>query len=53
MPEKQYTTAELNEIASEIIDMLRPKHLRVFEIRQVLNMAMEKTDCIVLREKSE
>lgn len=53
MPNKIYTQDDLNKIASEIIDMLRPKHLRVFEIRQILNMAMEKTDCIVLREKTE
>lgn len=53
MPDKIYHDKELKEIAMEIMDSLRPKHLRVCEIKKVLKFANELTECIVLREKME
>lgn len=53
MPEKDYTMAELDAIALEVIDMLRPKHLRICEVKNVLQLAMMKIECVVLREKAE
>ncbi len=53
MPEKSYSKNDLKEIAREIMDSLRPKHLRVCEIKEVFKYACELTECIVLREKME
>lgn len=53
MQEKVYSEDDLKEIAKEIIDMLRPKHLRVCDIKKILRYAIEKTEYIVLRERAE
>lgn len=50
---KFYNNDDLKEIAIEIIDMLRPKHLRVKEIKEILSIAIAMTENIVLREKIE
>lgn len=53
MPEKFYSDDELKEIAVEIIDSLRPKHLRVCDIRKIMRYGYELIECVVLREKVE
>lgn len=51
MENKIYSDDELTEIAKSLIEGLRPMHLRVFEIRIVLEKACGLLDCIVLRER--
>lgn len=47
---KYYNDAEIEEIAKEIIESLRPKHLTVGQIKQVANALNALTEFIVLRE---
>lgn len=49
---RQYSDDEIKEIAKEILEALRPKHLAVFQIRKVAAAIVELTDYIVLREIS-
>jgi hypothetical protein len=42
------TCDEVHDIAVEIIDMLRPKRLTVFDIRRVLQEINEGLDYVVL-----
>lgn len=46
-----YSKDELKEIATSLIEFMRPMHLRVFEIRNVLKMTYDLLDYIMLREK--
>ena len=50
---RQYSNDEIKEIAKEILEALRPKHLAVFQIRKVAMAITELTDYIVLREMPE
>ena len=52
MAERHYSEDEIREIAKEILENLRPKHLAVFQIRKVAQAIVDLTDYIVLREKS-
>ena len=49
---KHYNIDEIREIAKEIMEGLRPKHLAVYQIKQVANALMDLSEYIVLREKS-
>ena len=40
------------ELAAAIIDMLRPYHLQIRDLRRILCMAYELLDCVVLQEKA-
>ena len=51
MSEKYYSDDEIKEIAKEILETLRPRHLAVFQIRKIAAAIVELTDYIVLREK--
>ena len=42
---------EIIEIAKEVIDMLRPKHLTVGQIREVLKEVNNGLEYVVVREK--
>jgi len=42
---------EIVEIAKEVIDMLRPKHLMVGQIREVLKEADKGLEYVVVQEK--
>ena len=42
---------ELQKIAISILDGLRPKHLRIHEIRTILTMAYDLLEDTVIREK--
>lgn len=41
---------EIREIAKELMESLRPKHLAVFQIKQVAHELEAMTENIVLRE---
>lgn len=47
------TQAKRNEIANEIIDLLRPYHPAIYEIKLILEEAQMMLDYVVLREKTE
>lgn len=47
------TENEIHEIAKEVIDMLRPKHLTIGQIHDVLEEASNGLEYVVVREKSE
>lgn len=42
---------EIREIAKELMESLRPKHLAVFQIKQVAQELASLSDYIVLREE--
>ena len=44
---------EIRDIAAEVLDSLRPRHLTVCQIREVARAIIDLTDYIVLREKPE
>lgn len=46
-------TDEQKRIGHKIIDLLRPEHLTVYEIRKALQFVDEALDFIQLREKVE
>lgn len=50
---KRYSDEDLKAIAIEIIDWLRPKHLRITDIRKVLNHISDLLEFVVVREKQE
>lgn len=50
---KRYSDEELKAIAIEIIDLLRPKHLRITDIRKVLSHISDLLEFVVVREKKE
>lgn len=45
-----YSDNEIREMAKEIMESLRPKHLAVYQIRELAEELMNLTDFIVLRE---
>lgn len=53
MEKKTYTRDELKDIAKEIMESLRPKHLSVREIKDLARHLTDLTDYIVLREAEE
>lgn len=48
--EKARYQDDLDNIALQVIEFLRPMHLRVFEIRRILKHVDELLECVVLRE---
>ena len=48
---KQRSIDEIRGIAKELMESLRPKHLAVFQIRQVAQELATLADYIVLREE--
>ena len=53
MEKKMYTSDELRDIAKEIMESLRPKHLTVLEIKSLAMHLVNLTGYIVLREAEE
>lgn len=53
MEKKTYTRDELTDIAREIMERLRPKHLSVREIKKLAMCLVDLTEYIVLREAEE
>ena len=53
MVRKDYTMDELQKIADEVIDMLRPKHLTIADVRDVLKLIDEGLEFEELRELTE
>lgn len=53
MPElnenKSFTEEELDRFAHDLLEYLRPHHLRVFEITQILKKAYKLLECVVLK----
>lgn len=47
---RHYSEDEIKEMAREIIESLRPRHLAVYQIRDLAEAIVELTDYIVLRE---
>lgn len=45
--------AEIKSLAIQSIDMIRPMHLRICDVRRVLHCAIDALEYIVLREKTE
>ena len=39
------------ELATAIVDMLRPYHLTIFDIRRILRLTDQRLEYVVLREK--
>lgn len=44
---------EMREIAKEVMELLRPKHLTVGQIKELAQMIVGLTDYVVFREKTE
>ena len=53
MERKSYDHEELQAIASEIMESLRPKHLTVREIQLIAEYLHDDSLRVVLREKAE
>ena len=51
MGQKVYSEEDLISIAREVIDLLRPKHLTIRDVRNVLQCANKLLDFMVIREK--
>lgn len=49
---KHYSIDEIRAMAKEIMESLRPKHLAVYQIKQIADALRDLSECIVLREKS-
>lgn len=48
--EKDRSQKDLEDISLQVIEFLRPMHLRVFEIRYILKHVDKLLECVVLRE---
>lgn len=51
MADRTFTREELNLIADEVIDMLRPKGLAIADVRDVIKLVDENLEFEVLQEK--
>ena len=50
---QHYSTDEISEMAKEVMESLRPKHLTVGQIKRLAYALAEMTENIVLREVPE
>lgn len=46
---KEFTEEDLDQLAHDLLESLRPHHLRVFEIAKILKKAYKLLDCVVLK----
>lgn len=50
---RKYTRDEIRDMAAEIMESLRPRHMTVFQIKQLAHELEAMTENIVLRETAK